>query len=88
MSYSFKSNDKDTFYISFALNTNYFQQNEEIVTNFMNTYNLKDYVQLENIIHTKSNNYMETILTLKMTKKGKRCQAKLLSVLLMRDKSN
>ena len=85
MSYSFKSDDENTFYISFVINTNDYEQNTEIVKDFMQKYNLDKYVKLENINHIKTNNYMETILTLKMTSKGKRNQNKLLTALRIKE---
>lgn len=85
MSYSFKSDDENTFYISFVINTNDYEQNMQIVKDFMQKYNLDKYVKLENVNHTKTNNYMETVLTLKMTAKGKRNQNKLLTTLRMKE---
>ena len=85
MSYSFKSDDENTFYISFVINTNDYDQNTKIVKDFMQKYNLDKYVKLEKINHIKTNNYMETVLTLKMTAKGKRNQNKLLTTLRMKE---
>jgi len=62
ISYQFTANDEGIT-LDFVINMSTYIHNQELINEFMQDYDLYDYIKIQSCQHIQQNNYMRTIVT-------------------------